>query len=225
MLMQNLCFKTKSLNTFLLVKNPTALKRIKKSVLFSRAYHEGILKSLFSNKHFATFWIVCLSIIKCLEYDVVSQIKVVYDEKQQNFHLKPYATMTPSPDMKIPSPDNARARRIIYHIGHGKLSSISVRRTFTQNYPYPYSDCRDLPTYLSYLYHYIVKKLGIAYRQRDCFELFIQQEIRNKCKCYALKYLSLSTNVMPCLSLTELNCIDQQENLFNAENVKRYVMT
>ena len=31
-----------------------------------------------------------------------------------------------------------------------------------------------------------------------------------------MQYSNLSTNVIPCLSLTEFNCIDQQENLYNA---------
>ena len=56
----------------------------------------------------------------------------------------------------------------------GKLTSITVRRTFNQKYPYPYSECLDLTGYSSDLYDYI-KNSNRTHRKTDCFELCIQQ--------------------------------------------------
>jgi hypothetical protein len=102
------------------------------------------------------------------------------------------------------------------YVKPGEMSFISVRRVFTNNYPFPYSDCIDLSTYSSYLYNYIIKSNQV-YRQFDCFKLCIQQNIIQNCGCYNLEYSSLNTNLRPCLNLTDYVCLDSQKKKFNAE--------
>jgi hypothetical protein len=91
----------------------------------------------------------------------------------------------------------------------GKFSTIQIDRTFIQKYPYPYSDCIDLNSYSSDLYDYI-KNTGQSYRQQDCFQLCIQKKMINKCKCFATYFDNLNTTVEPCLTKTQLDCLDDQ---------------
>jgi hypothetical protein len=104
------------------------------------------------------------------------------------------------------------------YVDLGKLTSIGVKRKFTQNYPWPYSDCRDLTTYSSLLHDFLVNALNRTYRQQDCFELCIQEQIIDKCGCYALQYpnLNFKNNQQPCLNLSSYYCIDTQANTFDA---------
>ena len=97
-----------------------------------------------------------------------------------------------------------------------KITYISVSRTFTQKYPTPYSDCINLDSYKSDLYDYIIK-LNKTYRQQDCFELCIQREIIDKCKCYYTKYNELEIDVRPCLSLNDSLCADDKYDNFNLD--------
>ena len=102
------------------------------------------------------------------------------------------------------------------HVDLGKLTSITVRRTFTRNYPYPYSQCKDLTQYSSYLYDFILSS-NQTYRQIDCFNLCLQQKVISTCECYSLEYSSLNTFAEPCLNLTQYNCIDNQKNSFDSD--------
>jgi hypothetical protein len=102
------------------------------------------------------------------------------------------------------------------YVDLGKVTSIAVRRKFTEKFPSPYSECLDLTSYSSRLYDYLVKTLNQAYRQKDCFELCIQERIIEQCGCYSLEYPNLSLQVRPCLNLSSYYCIDTQANAFDA---------
>ena len=96
----------------------------------------------------------------------------------------------------------------------GKLTSIKVKRTFVEKQPSPYSDCIELTTYSSLLYDYIINS-SRNYRQQDCFELCLQKLAIEQCKCYFPGYQNLSTQVRPCLILSDYDCLDQQYTDFN----------
>jgi len=102
------------------------------------------------------------------------------------------------------------------YVDLGKVTSIAVRRKFTEKFPSPYSECLDLTSYSSRLYDYLVKTLNQTYRQQDCFELCIQEQIIEQCGCYSLEYPKLSNQVRPCLNLSSYYCIDTQANAFDA---------
>ena len=60
--------------------------------------------------------------------------------------------------------------------------------------------------------------MGQTYRQQDCVELCIQQEVMKKCNCYALSlpYLNLTdTAKKPCLNINESYCAYKLEKTFN----------
>jgi len=60
--------------------------------------------------------------------------------------------------------------------------------------------------------------MGQTYRQQDCVELCIQQEVMKKCNCYALSlpYLNLTdTANKPCLNINESYCAYKLEKTFN----------
>jgi len=99
----------------------------------------------------------------------------------------------------------------------GKLTYIAVKRKVTQKYPSPYSDCIDIDSYKSDLYDYITKsnKTYATNRQQDCFELCIQKQIIDECKCYYTKYDDLNTQVEPCLTLDDLVCLNDEIDVFN----------
>ena len=96
----------------------------------------------------------------------------------------------------------------------GEQSLISIKRTLTQKYPHPYSECFDLTTYSSELYDFILKQ-NQSYRQRDCFKLCIQKEVIKNCGCYYLNDLNLDENTRPCLSNNESLCAQKYSIEFN----------
>jgi len=94
---------------------------------------------------------------------------------------------------------------------------ICIKKTFTQKYPSPYSDCIDLDSYKSDLYKYITSALKKAYRQQDCVDLCQQRHIIDECKCYYTKYVDLDTGVRPCLNKTDYSCVENSFNNFNLD--------
>jgi hypothetical protein len=136
------------------------------------------------------------------------------------FYENKYFTMSPSTGMVVfvhnnsfePSTDQI-------FIEPGKLSTIQIERTFIQKYPYPYSDCIDLDSFSSDLFDYI-KNTGKSYRQQDCFQLCMQKKMITGCKCYATYFDNLSTTVEPCLTQTQMNCLNEQYNGFDFSDCK-----
>ena len=102
----------------------------------------------------------------------------------------------------------------------GKSTYISVERTFTQKYPFPYSDCVDFSSFKSTLYDFMIEA-NRTYRQQDCFDLCIQQKIIDYCKCYFTGYDNLNTTIRPCLNLTEYYCLITQYLSFEVKECQQ----
>jgi hypothetical protein len=99
----------------------------------------------------------------------------------------------------------------------GEWSYISIKKEFSSKQPEPYSNCVDLSKYSkSNLYSFIQNKGG-TYRQKDCFNLCIQEKIIDHCKCYYLAYRSLNNDTKPCLSLVDNECLNKEIQRFNDE--------
>ena len=95
-----------------------------------------------------------------------------------------------------------------FFIKPGEWSTIGIKRTFVKNEPEPYTDCKDLTSYSSELYDLIITS-NKKYRQKDCFDLCIQQLVINQCGRYFLQYVNLNSNqTKPCLTQNETNCAD-----------------
>ena len=101
----------------------------------------------------------------------------------------------------------------------GEVTYIQVERTFLEKQPSPYSDCIELSSYSSELYDYIINS-GQKYRQQDCFELCLQKKALKNCDCFFPGYQNLSTQLKPCLNLTEFQCLGQQYYNFNLDECK-----
>ena len=88
----------------------------------------------------------------------------------------------------------------------GKETNIGIKRTFTYNQAAPYSECVDLGSFRSDLYDFM-KTSQYAYRQTDCFDLCLQKQIIQACKCYFTKY-TMFRQSQACLNKTQLTCIE-----------------
>jgi hypothetical protein len=94
---------------------------------------------------------------------------------------------------------------------------ISIDRTFLYKQPSPYSDCIDLSSYSSVFYNYI-KESNYTYRQIDCIDLCMQQEIIDACNCYDLRFPKLKNEIKACLNLTKFNCSENAINNFDSKS-------
>jgi hypothetical protein len=101
----------------------------------------------------------------------------------------------------------------LYYIQNLFRTALSLKRTLISKQPTPYSDCIDLSSYSSVLYDYLLQS-NYSYRQIDCLDLCIQQNIKSECGCYFLKYPSLNTQLMPCLNWTQFLCANNEINSF-----------
>ena len=99
----------------------------------------------------------------------------------------------------------------------GELSMVGVKRTFVSNFPLPYTQCNDLTSYSSFLYNFIMKT-NRTYRQKDCFDLCIQQETIKKCNCSTPMYENPLSNTRPCLTLNDYVCYQNIYSNFNPTN-------
>jgi hypothetical protein len=86
-----------------------------------------------------------------------------------------------------------------------EMTNIAIKRTFIQKEPDPYSDCIDLDTYDSEYYRFIIENTNKAYKQEDCYNLCLQKNIIENCKCYSLYYPKLYES-KPCLNITQRDC-------------------
>ena len=86
----------------------------------------------------------------------------------------------------------------------GTHVNIGIKKTITHKCPEPYSNCKDLSSYSSYFYDFLIKTNKV-YRQRDCFDLLLQRSIISYCGCYDLQYPQLY-DAAPCLNLKQLAC-------------------
>ena len=103
----------------------------------------------------------------------------------------------------------------------GAWTNIAVKRTFTENSPYPYSECVDLNDKntvakmreMSELFNHTYSNHQ-KYRQQDCFDLCHQRNIKIECNCFHTKFPNIDPGLEPCYSLSDLRCIlDQKETV------------
>ena len=99
----------------------------------------------------------------------------------------------------------------VIHIEPGRRYYMSIKRTFIQKYPQPYSDCIELDQFESPFYNLLIETNKV-YRQVDCFDLCSQEQIIKECGCYNLEYLNLNkivnmSSIKPCFNLNEFTCM------------------
>ena len=92
----------------------------------------------------------------------------------------------------------------------GEEANIIIKKTFTHNHPWPYSDCNDFKEFNSFLYDFITLTLKRHYRQKDCFYLCGQKYAIERCKCYNSRMPEI-IQAPPCLNLTQMECIRREE--------------
>jgi len=105
----------------------------------------------------------------------------------------------------------------------GEMSYINVKRKYISKYPAPYSQCMEPDSFSSYLYDFILAS-GSLYRQQDCTNLCIQEQIIKECDCFFLRYKNhFNASIEPCLNLTQAQCVIDQLNMLNInECVSKY---
>jgi hypothetical protein len=99
----------------------------------------------------------------------------------------------------------------------GTWTELIIKRVFTNRLGEPYNNCvKDLSSlnlFESKFVHHILKKTNISYRQVDCFDLCMAQNILNKCN------ISQSLGFMwEIRSGTKINCTrKERENFLNTD--------
>ena len=96
-------------------------------------------------------------------------------------------------------------------------TNIAIKRTFIKKYPSPYSSCTDLDQVKS-KFSDLIKSSNRAYRQQDCFDLCLQKQVVEQCKCYDLGILKIDES-KPCMSLNETICAKQQYTVFKNKGI------
>ena len=97
-----------------------------------------------------------------------------------------------------------------YNGATGLETSIVINRSHKEFLPYPYSECLIDSTapiaYDSVLYNLIINS-NYSYTQQSCYDQCYQQQIIQGCGCFDLSYTSLFTDVRPCLTLVDIDCL------------------
>jgi hypothetical protein len=106
------------------------------------------------------------------------------------------------------------------YIRPGKKSRIGVERIFSSNQPKPYSDCtQDFNDFNTDIYRFILNRSSFAvYRRVDCLDLCRQKIIIQNCGCYFAKYDKLYSSLVPCLNVSQRECLSLYDSNFTIEN-------
>ena len=102
-----------------------------------------------------------------------------------------------------------RLYRDTLYIKSGEESYISIKRKFIKHVPSPHTECQDLASYSSDLYDFIIKS-NRTYRQKDCFDLCMQQLVIEKCGCYFTAFDNpniFQNQTRPCLTVNDSFCM------------------
>lgn len=92
----------------------------------------------------------------------------------------------------------------------GVLTNIVVEKSYAQKSPYPFSDCVDLDTFeFDRTYYNTILSANLGYKQKDCFDLCLQDITIAACGCYDLKYAAMR-QAAPCLDETQVKCVETQ---------------
>ena len=108
------------------------------------------------------------------------------------------------------------------NVNVGAETNLAISRSYSRNFPRPYSDCVDLDSSQSEMYAYIRTNLSQAYRQQDCLDLCFQKKIMANCACYYPKYAQMEPDSPPCLNLTQLDCIHEQYSNLDEDPCSMY---
>jgi hypothetical protein len=93
------------------------------------------------------------------------------------------------------------------NVATGFSTDIVLSKTVHKRLPYPYSKCQNnFNSFDSELYRVIIES-GHLYTQPECFNLCIQQQIIQKCKCYDTNIPPLY-DVRPCSTFRDLGCLN-----------------
>jgi hypothetical protein len=83
---------------------------------------------------------------------------------------------------------------------------LSISRDFVKRLENPYGDClRDFSQISSSFYNAFVE-VNRTYRQKDCFDMIIQQFIVNECKCNINFIPKMNKSVNYCNTVSEIEC-------------------
>jgi hypothetical protein len=118
---------------------------------------------------------------------------------------------------------NNTARPSIYdgiEVKMATSTNIGVKRTFQLKLPKPYSECIDLDDYEGSVIFESMKNSSYKYRQKDCFDLCLQKDIINVCKCYDLNYERLD-NVSACVNSSQLTCANEEYLKYTKDNMNK----
>ena len=95
-------------------------------------------------------------------------------------------------------------------ISNGKVTSVSVQRTFKTNLPKPYSNCdldNNAPSTISSELYKLIYHSPYEYNQELCVVQCFQQRLYQNCNCTYSWYVSIG-NSDYCTTLEELKCIN-----------------
>jgi hypothetical protein len=95
----------------------------------------------------------------------------------------------------------------------GLCTNVAVEKTIIYKTAYPYSECRDLVGFTS-TYQRALEAANKPYKQYECFRICLQHLINEHCGCYWSRYTNLDSSLQPCLNLTQLHCIREQQKEF-----------
>jgi hypothetical protein len=104
------------------------------------------------------------------------------------------------------------------YVKPGEYSMISVRRKFVSHQPTPYSGCINLESYSSVFYDFI-RKSNRIYRQKDCFDLCIQNLAITQCGCYIKAYENPFSNlstIRECFDISDFECFYEEYFKFDS---------
>ena len=100
----------------------------------------------------------------------------------------------------------------------GSATNIGVSRTFYENLPSPYSDCRDNLTVINTdsIYYKTTSNVSEKYDHKLCYKIYLLLNvIIPNCKCLDSSILISYLNHTICKTRSELQCVNSWKTSFN----------
>lgn len=95
-----------------------------------------------------------------------------------------------------------------YDVSSGFSTSFILERIVRTQMPKPYSECENIDSIYSYDSFYFKQsfKPNQTYRQTECMNMFVQEQLILNCGCYDIKYNNQGHD-NPCDTLNEFKCV------------------
>jgi hypothetical protein len=100
---------------------------------------------------------------------------------------------------------------------------VAIQKTVTETLSKPYSDCVEDVTSINGYNSDLFRTLILAnysYNQENCYNLYVQRNIIDKCGCYYTVFMNIDNHPTACVGIENFKCLINANRILYADDYK-----